>query len=287
MSPTHVADAKLEMCRLALIVALACPAFLAAETSAPVPTLPDGSHTRWVVSAPEEIVTYLAFDPATVRRRLPASLRFITIGELASGGVEWAREFLVEHPTKGQWGVSFLEFLRAGTFTIAGRPLAWPVHGATALWFARVAPSAPATDLGFGRPFLALDFWIPDRAYVDYMLGKGYYASYGDVTLQKSSGGKWSASLAVEGLDVTVGCAPAGPVTGGPGAAGSQAIFPPASASITEVVRVAFAGHREQSCQGEPSLRLRGKHPLGGSIVLGPSVFQFGYELRGGAYPHP
>ncbi len=275
------------MCRLALIVALFCPPLLAAETSVSVPVLPDGSQTQWVVSAPEEIVTYLAFDPATVRSRLPANLRFITVGELASGGIKWAREFLVKHPTKQQWGVSFLEFLRTGTFLIDGHPVAWPVHGAAALWFARVAPSAPATDLGFGRPFLALDFWIPDRAFVNFMVAKGYYAMYGDVKLHRSSGGKWYASLAVEGLGITGECAPAGPVTGGPGSAGSQAIFPPATSSITEIVRVAFAGHREQACQGVASLRLRGRHPLARSIVLGPSTFQFGYELRGGTYRCP
>ena len=275
------------MYRLALIVALFCSALLPAETPLSVPVLPDGAHTQWVVSAPEEIVTYLAFDPATVRRRLPANLRFITIGELASGGVDWAREFLVQHPTKQQWGISFLEILRTGTFLIDGHPVVWPIHGAAALWFARVAPSAPESDLGFGRPFLVLDFWMPDRAYVDYMVAKGYYAIYGDVRLHQGSSGKWSASLAVEDLSITGECAPAGPVTGGPGSAGSQSIFPPASSSLTEVVRVAFAGHREQACGGIPFLTLRGKHPLARSIVLGPPTFQFGYELRGGTYPRP
>jgi hypothetical protein len=268
-----------------LCAALFCPSLLAASTPAPVPDLPDGAQTHWVVEQPEEIVAYLAFDPATVQRRLPPRLRFITVEELAAGGVHWAKDFLDKSPTRAEWGVSFLEIVRMQTFTIDGRRPDWPTHGAAALWFARVAPSDPATDLGPGRPFLALEFWIPDRAYVAYMLEKGHYATYGDVRLHRGYKGKWSGSVKVDGLGVAAACKPAGPVTGGPGSAGMQAIFPPASSSVTDVVRVAFAGHREQSCEDASSWRFRGTHPLAGGALLGSSTFQFGYRLRGGSYP--
>ena len=257
----------------------------ATGASAAMPALPAGAQAIWVVAQPEEIVTYLAFDPARVERRLPPALRFITVGELAAGDVQWAKEFLQDHPAQAAWGVSFLEIVRMRTFTIDGRGPSWPAHGAAALWFARVAPSDSTADLGPGRPFLALDLWIPDRAYVAYMLAKGYHATYGDVRLRRSSTGTWAGSVKDDGLRVTAACTPEGPVTGGPGSAGMQAIFPPASSSVTGVVRIAFAGHREQSCGRASSWILRGAHPLVGSVVLGPTSFEFGYDLRGGAYP--
>jgi hypothetical protein len=268
-----------------LLAALLCPVLSAADNPAPVPDLPAGARTHWVVSQPEEIVAYLAFDPATVQRRLPPSLRFITLGELAAGDVTWAKDFLRTHATKASWGVSFLEIVRMRTFAIDGRAPDWPEHGAAALWFARVAPSDSAADLGPGRPFLALDFWIPDKAYVAYMQGKGYYASYGDVRLRRDPKGRWLGTVNVEGLSVAATCLPAGPVTGGPGSAGMQVIFPPASSPVTDVVRVAFAGHREQSCEGGSSWRLHGTHPLVGGVLLGSSSFEFGYHLVGSTYP--
>jgi hypothetical protein len=149
---------------LLLALLLGSPA-LAADARAGVPDLPALARTRWVVEGPEEIVTHLAFDPDAVRDRLPSGLRFITVGELADGGVPWARGLLGRRPELASWGVSFLEIVRARTFTIDGRAPRWPSHGAAALWLARVAPADPGADLGPGRPLLALDLWVPDRAY--------------------------------------------------------------------------------------------------------------------------
>jgi len=268
-----------------VLMALAGPALLAADTPAGVPALPGGARTHWVVEQPEEIVVYLAFDPATVQKRLPSTLRFITVGELAAGGVPWATEHVSTHPTQASWGISFLEIVRMGTFTIDGRGPHWPEGGAAALWFARVAPSDPATDLGPGRPLLVLDFWVPDRSYVAYMLEKGHYGEYGDVRLRRGPAGEWSGSVSADGLRVVATCVPAGPVAGGAGSAGMQALFPPGSSSVADVVRVAFAGHREQACEGAASWELHGTHPLAGGVLLGSSSFQFGYHLIGGAYP--
>ena len=239
-----------------LFFALLSSSLLAADLPTSVPALPDGARTEWLVAGPEELVLYLAFDPATVQRRLPSHLRFITIAELASGGVDWAKDFLGQHPTRARWGVSFLEFVRARTFSIDGRAPVWPAHGALALWFARVAPSDPAADLGPGRPLLALDFWLPDRAYVSYMSGKGYYASYGAVRLSPSARGQWSGSLAVDDLSISAECTPVGPVTGGPGSAAMQTLFPPASSAGADLVRIAFAGQPGAGMRDRPDLDL-------------------------------
>jgi hypothetical protein len=251
-----------------------------------LPELPGGAQTHWMVAEPEEIVTWLAFDPSVVRGRLPAYLRFITVGELSSGNVPWARAFLAQHPNKSHWGVSFLEFVRMGTFTIDGRSPTWPTRGAIALWFARVAPSDPLTQLGPGQPYLALDFWVPDHAYVRYMQAKGYYAEYGLATLYRNKGRGRSATLAVAGLRISAECRPTGPVAGGASSAGMQVIFPPASSSVTGFVRIAFAGHREQECAPSSSWSLRGVRPLASSISLGSSTFQYGYRLQGASYPN-
>jgi hypothetical protein len=262
-------------------------AFLVAGLSASpaqLPSLPDGAATRWVVSQPEEIVRFLLFDPATVERQRPSSLRFITVKELAIGGVPWAVDYLAATPSRGAWGVSFLEILRAGTFTIDAHAPSWPEHGAAAVWLARVAPADAKADLGTGQPFLMLGFWMPDRQYVAEMNRLGHYAEFGDVRLQQDSGGKWVGSLNVDGLSVVAECTPTGPISGGPQSRGTQALFPPATSSVTDVVRIAFAGHRVRACTDDSAWTLRGTHPLARGVFVGAADFQFGYELVGGAY---
>lgn len=252
--------------------------------SAQVPALPDGARTRWIVKQPEEIVRYLLFDPATVERQLPTSLRFITVKELAVGGVPWAVEYLAATPARGAWGVSFFEILRTGTFTIDAHAPNWPQNGAVAVWFARVAPADASTDLGLGQPFLVLGFWLPDSLYAADMRRNGHYAEYGDVRLRRARDGKWIGSLNIDGLSVVAECTPTGPVSGGPQSRGMQALFPPATSTVSSVVRIAFAGHREQACTEDSAWTLRGTHPLARGVFLGPSTFEFGYELVGGAY---
>lgn len=259
---------------------------LATEPVKTLPDLPDGAQAHWIVAKPEEIVTWLAFNPASVRERLPSHLRFITIEELASGNVQWAKAFLAQHPNKSHWGVSFLEFVRMGTFTIDGRSPRWPPHGAIALWFARVTPSDPSTQLDLGQPYLALDFWVPDHAYIHYMNEKGYYATYGLATLQRNDRRGWSATLAIKGLKISAECTPTGPVAGGASSAGMQVIFPPASSSVTGLVGITFAGHREQECASPSSWSLRGVHPLASAVSLGSPTFQYGYRLQGAHYPN-
>ena len=83
-----------------------------------IPALPDNALTKWVVDEPEEIVSYLTFDTATVKDRLPLSLRFITLGELAAGHILWANEHLNEYPTRADWDISFIEIVRMKTFKI-------------------------------------------------------------------------------------------------------------------------------------------------------------------------
>lgn len=271
------------MRRNPLLVSFVFSALLAVDALAQIPALPDSARTKWVVDEPEEIGGYLIFDPATVEDRLPSLLRFITLEELAAGHILWAQEHLNEFPTHTDWGISFIEIVRMKTFEIDGHTPKWPEHGAAALWFARVAPSDPMSELGPGSPFLALEFWMPDSVFVTYMRKKGHYATYGDVRLTKESGGRWIGSIEVDGLNVECVCTPTDNYKGS-GSRGMQVFFPPALSKVTDIVRVAFAGHQIQQCGEETSWRFSGVHPLVNGVILGPSTFQFGYDLIGGAY---
>ncbi len=262
---------------------MVCFLLMTITAMAQLPDLPPGAQTKWVVDDPEEIVTYLLFDPATVRERIPPFLRAITIQELAEGNVSWAGEHLQRFPAHAAWGISFIEIVRAKTFTIDGRSPRWPADGAAALWFARVAPADPAVDPGPGKPFLALEFWLPDRSYVAYMRARRHYASYGDVRLRRDANGAWRGSIKADGLDGVAVCSPAGRVDGS-GSAGMQAIYPPADSGLTGPVRIVFAGHRIQSCSEGASWKFAGAHALARGMVVGPTSFQFGYDLVGGAY---
>ncbi|MCX6556083.1 MAG: hypothetical protein NTW95_01395 [Candidatus Aminicenantes bacterium] len=257
--------------------------FLAVAAPAQIPLLPPGAQTKWVVAGPEEIVSYLIFDPATVKEKIPSFLRFITIGELAAGNVSWAKEHLEKFPAHADWGISFVEIVRMKTFAIDGRSPQWPENGAAALWFARGAASDPAGDLGLGKPFLALEFLLPDRKYVAYMRGKGHYAGYGNVKLSRDANGDWLGSIEAKGLSVAAMCSPAGEIDRS-GSAGMQMIFPPANSGISGFVRIAFTGHQIQSCAEGASWKFAGVHPMAKGMVLGSASFQFGYDLIGGAY---
>jgi hypothetical protein len=265
-----------------VVLALAVSA-IADKADAQVPQLPEGALTHWAIEGPEEIVSWVLFDPATVDHLLPARLRFITVGELAAVGIGWAVDHLSKRPSRAQWGVSFLEIARMESFTIDGDAPVWPEDGAVGLWFARVAPAHDAADLGPGQPYLALEFWLPDSSYVAKFREKGHYATYGNVVLNRSEDGKWRGTIAVDGLSIVAECVPTGPITGGRGSAGMQSIFPPAS-SLANVVRIAFAGHRVRGCREDLPWIVRGTHPLAGGEVIGPAEFQFGYRLVGGAY---
>lgn len=258
--------------------AWACPA------GARAPDLPPGAQSRWVVGDVHEIVAYATFDPAVLAASLPDSLRFVTVDELADGQVGWAVDERDAHPERRGWGVSFVEIVRAGVFTVDGRAPRWPADGAVALWCARVAPARAEADLGPGRPLLLLGLWVPDRAYVGYLRRRGFPATYGDASLARDSLGVWRGSLEAADLHIGAACAASGPVTGGAGSAGAQSLFPPRTQPAARVIRVAFSGHRECECGPGASWDLRGGHPLAGSHVLGTPVLEYGYELVGGTY---
>lgn len=244
---------------------------------------PESAQTKWIVNDPEEIVSYLIFDPATVIERIPAFLRFITIEDLASSDISWAGEYLSENPTQSDWGIGFIEIVRMKNFEIDGKSPEWPVNGAAGLWFARVAYTDQKGNVETGTPFLALDFWLSDSIYVSYMRSKGHYASYGDVRLQENSDGEWMGSVDVEGLHVCCICKPDHNVLSS-GSNAIQIIYPPENSGIKDFVRIALAGHKSLTCEEGSSWIFKGVHPLVNSKILGSTSFEYGYSVTGGSY---
>ncbi|NQU66374.1 MAG: hypothetical protein HQ510_00390 [Candidatus Marinimicrobia bacterium] len=268
--------------RAFLLLAFITFATMATKASSDVHMFPDGSATQWIVELPQEIVGYVLFDCSTVENRISPLLRFITVGELATKGIQWASDYLAEEPAHKDWGISFIEIVKMGIFTIDDHSPEWPINGAAALWMARVASSDSTVNLDPGLSLQVLEFWIPDIQYVTYMLKRGYYASYGDVTLQEDKNGTWRGRIDVEGLHAEAHCTPTGPIIGGAGSSGQQSLFPPRFSTETGVVRVSLNGHRIQDCNEESLWQFSGDHALANGILVGSSTYQFGYNLLGG-----
>jgi hypothetical protein len=226
----------------------------------------------------------MVFDPATVENQIPAFLRYITVSDLAEDHIGWASKHLKIYPQHGNWGVAFFEIVRAGRFEIDGRALRLKKGEAIALWCARVAPSVKARIMVKGRPYLMLNFWIPDPTYVSYMRSKGHFAQFGRVSLiQDAAAGRWRGSVDTDAIHLSVECKPAGDIRH-LGGAGMQTFFPPTDSGIDNVVVVSFAGHKERLCSPDTHWIVNGTHPLSSGMFLGDTSLQFGYTLIGGAY---
>lgn len=264
---------------VAVILCTGCAPILAGQNPA---QLPDGLSTHWVIAGPEEVVGWFTFDPTAVNDRLPESVRFVTVGELATAGIPWAVQYLASHASHTAWGVSFLEIVRADTFRIDGRQPNWPEDGAAAVWFARILPQHPSAQLGPGVPFLMLEFWVPDIAYVSFMRQRGHYATYADVRL-RHNGTQWEGTITGADFAVTARCTPSGGEFGGPSSTGSQVLVPPETSGLTTIIHVAFAGHRERMCSEASAWAIQGRHPLTAALAVESASFQYGYRLQGGA----
>jgi hypothetical protein len=217
--------------------------------------------------------------------RLPEFLRFVTVGELANTGIPWAERYLAAHAAHAQWGISFLEVVRADTFAIDGQEPDWPEYGAAAVWFARVLPNTRTGDLGPGLPLLMLEFWIPDTAYVEFMHQRGYYSTYADVRLTRQNS-RWGGAITGDDFAIRVACTPGISESGGPSSSGSQVLIPPRGSGLTTVVPITLAGHRERICEEPSSWTIAGDHPLSSAVSVESASLQYGYRLSGGTIAH-
>lgn len=268
---------------------LICLALISAPSVAPAQQLPAGATTSWEIQAPEEIVTFVLFDPKARGVSLPAGLRFVSARDAQMPEIQ---EYLKQHPDHAEWAFSFIEITRQKAFLIDGKGPTLPENGGIGLWFAPVDPSQLAEEIPKDRfdtiiarslgAVLGLGIWIPDREYVAYMHARGHHAEYGMVTLVKDSTGAFQGEIRLDDLHVRSSAVPHGDVRKDP-ASGTQVLFAPGEKVLNAVV-VAGANARHLVCTAEWSKE--GNHPLSRGVFVGPTYFTT-YEapLKGGAYP--
>lgn len=250
--------------------------------------LPPGGTTTWIIEAPEEIVTFVLFDPKTPGISLPSGLQFVSARD---AGMPEIGEHLKQFPDHAGWAFSIIEITREKTFSIDGRVPELPPNAGIGLWFAPVDPSQLReeirTDLfdsiiapSVGA-VLGLGVWVPDRKYVSYMRERGHHAEYGHVTLIQDSTGAFLGEITLDSLRVTCVATPQGEVQVD-SSSGTQVLFSPGEKVMGAVV---IAGGMANNRLCDAKWSKSGNHPLAHGVLLGPT-FMTSYDagLRGSAY---
>ena len=278
--------------RRRLIVQTLLPAVLwvmVTPSSAVAQQLPAGGTTTWVIDGPEEIVTFVLFDPKDSGISLPAGLRFVLARDTQMPEIQ---EHLKQHPGHAEWAFSFVEITRSNQFVIDGRSPMLPDNGGIGLWFAPVDPSPLAAEIPKEKfdaivapsvgSVLGLGIWIPDREYVDYMRARGHHAEFGFVTLERDESGTFQGEIRLDNLEVRGSALPHGDAQDDP-EGGTQVLFSPGEKVTGAVVVAAANGGRHMECAAQWSLK--GTHPLSSGVFVGPTYFTtYDAPLKGSAY---
>jgi hypothetical protein len=250
--------------------------------------LPPGGKTSWEIQGPEEIVTFVLFDPKAPGVSLPAGLRFVSARDAKMPEIQ---EYLKEHLEQADWAFSFIEITRQKALLIDGRAPALPENGGIGLWFAPVDPSQLTKEISKDAfdsviapsmgAVLGLGIWIPDREYVAYMRARGHHAEYGLVTLVKDSKGAFQGEIRLDDLHIRGSATPRGDVREDQ-ASGTQVLFAPGDKVVHAVV-IAGSSARHRTCDADWSKK--GDHPLSRGVFVGPT-YMTTYEapLKGSAY---
>jgi hypothetical protein len=265
-----------------------CVSLIGAASEASGQQLPPGGTTSWEIEEPEEIVTFVLFDPKTPAVSLPAGLRFVAASDSEMPAV---REYLKQHPDRAGWAFSFIEITRQKAFLIDGRAPKLPENGGIGLWFAPVDPSELKGEIPKERfdaiiapslgGVLGLGIWIPDREFVAYSRARGHPAEYGMVTLVKDASGEFHGEIRLSNLRIEASAAPRGDAREDPDS-GTQVLFAPGDRVVNAVV-VAGGNGRHRDCAAAWSMK--GDHPLARGALVGPTYFTtYGSPLRGSAY---
>jgi hypothetical protein len=267
---------------LVLIAMISGPSIVGAQQ------LPPGGKTSWEIRGPEEIVTFVLFDPKAPGVSVPVGLRLLSAQEV---GMAEVKEYLKEHPEHADWAFSFVEIARHEAFLIDGKEPTLPENGGIGLWFAPVDPSTLIQEIGKEKfdsiiapslgAVLGLGIWIPDRDYVDYMRARGHHAEYAMVTFVKDSNGAIRGDIRLDDLHVQSSAIPYGEVREDP-EAGTQILFAPGE-TIVHAIVIAGSDARHQNCNAEWSKN--GDHPLARGVFVGPTYrTTYDVPLKGSAY---
>ncbi len=250
--------------------------------------LPPGGTTSWEIQGPEEIVTFVLFDPRTPGVSLPAGLRFVSARD---AGMPEVQDHLKQHPEHADWAFSFIEITRQKAFVLDGKQPTLAKDAGIGLWFAPVDPSQLAEAIDKKRfesiiapslgAALGLGIWVPDREYVAYMRARGHHAEYGEVTLVKDDTGAFRGELRLDDLQVRATATPQGDAREDP-EGGTQVLFAPGESVVSAVV-VAGSTARHRVCTA--SWSKEGNHALSRGVFVGPTYLTtYDSPLKGSAY---
>jgi hypothetical protein len=269
-------------------VLLAVLASVSVSSLAVAQELPPGGTTSWVIEEPEEIVTFLLFDPGTPGVSLPAGLRFILARDT---GMPEVQDYLKQHPEHADWAFSIIEITRQKAFNLDGKQPTLTNNAGIGLWFAPVDASQLAEVIDKDKfesiitpsvgAVLGLGIWVPDREYVAYMRARGHHAEYGEVTLERDDTGAYRGEIKLEHLQVRSTATPQGDAQEDP-KGGTQVLFAPGERVVSAVV-VAGSSSRHMECIA--SWSKDGNHPLASGVFVGPTYLTtYDGPLKGSAY---
>jgi hypothetical protein len=250
--------------------------------------LPPGGTTSWVIEAPEEIVTFVLFDPESPAVRLPAGLRFVAARDARMPEIQ---EHLTKHPEHEEWAFSFIEITRQQAFVIDGEQPSLAENAGIGLWFAPVDASqlADAIDKDAFEAIVAsargavlsLGIWVPDREFVEFIRARGHHAEFGQVTLVRDDTGTYRGEIQLDNLLIRSVATPQGEAQETPGG-GTQVLFAPGE-SVTSAVVVAGSTARHRACTADWSKE--GDHPLSRGVFVGPTYMTtYDVPLVGSAF---
>lgn len=254
--------------------------------------LPPGAIAHSRAGPSNEMIGYLAFDPAPLAGRLPPGVHFRTLAEKAADYPGLAR-YLVRHPGRRGWAWSFFEIIgiRAARYDrIAAR-----FHGGRggmAVWYPELAPTDGADPPPVGDQNLAAGSWISDAGLARYMRSRGFPATAARAGFRIAAD-RLTATLSAPGLTIRGSCTLTGasfvpdwaqePLS-------YETMWTPAGEGETYEI-VTWTGHRSRRCD-HPAWRVTGDHPfarafndpaLGDPNML-PAAFAGGYMLESALY---
>lgn len=236
--------------------------FHAGVAHAQLGELPPGAVSTSRMGSAEEIVVYVAFDPAIVRGLVPEGLRFRTLEEIAARGNSAIADYIRSRPEHKGWASSVVEIIHPESLEYDGYTARLGKRGGMAVWYANVVRTDSSETRPKGWQSLALATWLSDKKLVEYLRAKGYPAEYAEIEYWQDSSGVVHGRLRADSLRVVGRCKLAGSPK--PADFGKppifQTVWPPRPLAETFEV-VTFYGHLRQDC-GTADWQINGEHQL-------------------------
>jgi hypothetical protein len=252
--------------------------------------LPPGEISREADGPTDEIILYLAFDPALVPpNEIPTGIRFRSLEETAQKDADVAR-YVRDHPERANWTSSFLEIMRPGWLEFDGIRYRLEKDEAWAIWYAYAAREDKTDTRPLGSQILELGTWLPNERLVEQTRAKGYPFDLGRAHFVYENPDRVVASLETPTLKVNATVALSGkPHPPWWKLPGVQTIWNRrGSAAAFEIVT--YNGHRMRDAtgtwqiEGTDLLAKAFANRLSGATHVDTTEYAAGYRIRGALY---